>query len=231
MRFLLVIFLALPFFLLVTLPLTLYAFVSRDIKPLYEAYKAFIRLGLKITGVKLEVKGLENIPEPPCIFMPNHLSYLDGPILAVTTPYLLRAMVKKSAFKLPLIGTGMTLAEFVKVDRKNFKAAARAVDEVIEKLKKGISFMIFPEGTRSPNGKLQQFKRGGFLIALRSGVKIVPVAIKGAYEVMPRHRFSIKPGKIEIVYLPPVNPEKYNESEVNLLMEEVRKRIENELEK
>ena len=151
--------------------------------------------------------------------------------MAVTTPYLLRAMVKKSVFKLPLIGAGMTLAEFVKVDRKNFRAAARTVDEVIEKLKKGISFMIFPEGTRSPDGRLQRFKRGGFLIALRSGVKIVPVAIRGAYEIMPRHRFSIKPGRIEIVYLPPVDPKKYNENEVNQLMEEVRKRIENELEK
>ncbi len=230
MRIYILVLLSIPFFLLIVLPLTLYAALTGNIKPLAKAYTAFIKFGLRFTGVKVVVRGLENIPEPPCIFMANHVSYLDGPLLFITCPHFLRAMVKKSAFSLPLIGPNMTMAGFVKVDRRNFKAAARAVEEALEKLRKGMSFMVFPEGTRTRDGRLQPFKRGGFLMAVRAGVKVVPVAIKGAYEVMPRHKFSIKPGTVEIVYLPPVDASRYSEENLGELMQEVRRRIENELE-
>ena len=152
--------------------------------------------------------------------MSNHASNLDPPIEIPRIRERCSVLVKKELFRVPILGTGMRMARLVPVDRSNREAAIESVQEGVEVLRTGLHMMIYPEGTRSPDGKLLPFKKGPFHLAMESGVPIIPMTILGTYEAWPKHRFSLKPGVVTVVYHPPVDPREFSDRDA--LMAAVR---------
>ncbi|NPA95671.1 MAG: 1-acyl-sn-glycerol-3-phosphate acyltransferase [Thermodesulfobacteria bacterium] len=159
-------------------------------------------------GIKVKTRMLA--PEairPPVVFACNHASQMDILALYIALPVEFRFLVKKELFKVPLLGFAMKKAGYIPIDRKNSRAAVKSIKEAAERLKRGASIVIFPEGTRSPDGRLQEFKEGGFMLAIKSGCPVVPVAIKGSHKVLPKGAFIARPGTIEVTVGRPIEVE------------------------
>lgn len=166
------------------------------------------RIFLRIAGVRVRVRGQENIrPDEPYILTPNHVNILDPFIYQGYYPYLLRGLEKKENFKIPIWGTWMRAVGQLEIDRENPKKAVESMKEVARVLREeGTSIMVAPEGTRTPNGRLQPFKRGPFRTAAEAGVRIMPMCSKGLYEINRKGDWRIKPGHLEIVFGKPLGP-------------------------
>jgi 1-acyl-sn-glycerol-3-phosphate acyltransferase len=192
------------------------------------AYGAWMmKVGRTLLGIRVVPEGREKLdPARPYVFMCNHLSFLDGPLLVTVLDRPLRFIVKRFVLRIPIMGLGMKSAGFVPLDRegagegrKRLAQAARLICD------RGYSFLVYPEGTRSLNGALQRLRRGGFFLALESGAPIVPVSIKGTYELMPRVRWRIRGGSVRIVFHEPVDVAGYSEETLPELAERVRAAI------
>jgi 1-acyl-sn-glycerol-3-phosphate acyltransferase len=206
------------------IPVIILCFLIRWPHPIILIGKGAIRLGQKILGMRLEVSGLERIEKKTSyVFMCNHLSAVDGPLLFMLIPQSIRVILKKEAFRIPVIGLAMRLVGFIPVDRKGLRGGKKSIDRATRTIKeKGNSFLIFPEGTRSRDGKLQLFKRGGFFLALNSQVPVAPVSIQGTFELMPKKSFFIKKGNVRIVFHPLVPVHEFNRDTLPRLMDRVR---------
>ncbi|MGB4703754.1 MAG: lysophospholipid acyltransferase family protein [Candidatus Saccharicenans sp.] len=193
--------------------------------PLLRVAKWAMGVSRVILGLKIEVAGLENVdPSKSYVYMANHLSFLDGPVLFYVIPGLVRVILKKSVFRIPVVGPGMRFVGFVPVDRKRASGGKRSIDEASRMMKeKGYSFLIFPEGTRSRTGRLQPFKRGGFFLALMAQAPIIPISIKGTFELMPKGRIFPRRGLIRIIFHPPVETAGRTPDDIPALLEKVRR--------
>lgn len=190
--------------------LLLYALISGDINPLYNISNRLAIFGVRLVGVKVEVRGMENLEAGHnYIFMANHSSNLDPPVLLPTIPGRCSVLVKKELFRIPILGTGMKMAALVPVDRSDREAAIESVNAAIAVLRQGLHLLIFPEGTRSRDGKLLPFKKGPFHLAIDAGVFIVPVTMLGTYELWPKIRFALRPGTVTVVFHRPIDPRSY----------------------
>lgn len=204
-------------------PVVVQAWWTRRVDLLYRVARWGVRLGLWLAGVRICVNGAENLPrQGPCVYMANHLSNVDPPVLVAVLPLRIAMMGKKQVFSIPVLGTAIRLADFVSVDRENPEAARVSVDETLEKLQRGTSFLVFPEGTRSPDGRLQRFKHGVFVLALRAGVPIVPITLDGSREVMAKGKWEIYPGEVRVTIHPPVETRHRRLEERQRLAEEVQ---------
>ena len=217
---------------LLLIPVIVICFLIRWPQPLFPLGKGAVRLGQFLLGMRLEVSGLENVDKKASyVFMCNHLSAIDGPLLFMLIPQSIRVILKKESFRIPIIGQAMRLVSFVPVDRKGLKGGKKSIDQAIRMIKeKGYSFMIFPEGTRSRDGKLQAFKRGGFFLALNSQVPVAPVTIQGTFELMPKGSFFIKKGKVRVRFHPIVPIQEFDHDSLPELMNRVRDAIQSGLE-
>jgi 1-acyl-sn-glycerol-3-phosphate acyltransferase len=185
-------------------PLLLYSAVTKNTDVLYKVGLFGAKTALLLAGVKLVVTGKEKIPTgTPVVYMPNHQSNCDPPAVAAILPPVL-IMAKKEFFKIPIMGTGMRMRGFIPVDRANREQSFAALEKATEALKAGHSFLVFPEGTRSQTGRLQPFKKGVFVMAIRAGAPIVPISVSGAAKIMPRGSFKIRPGTVRITIHDPV---------------------------
>jgi 1-acyl-sn-glycerol-3-phosphate acyltransferase len=164
---------------------------------------------LRIVGVRVRVEGLENIPAGTCIFAANHVSNIDPLAFAPHIPRRVAIPLKKELFRIPILSYGMRLAKFIVVDRESRKAAADSLRLSLLYLQQGFSFAVYPEGTRSPDGRLGAFKRGAFLMAVEARVPVVPVSIAGARKLMPKGEWAIHPGEVLIRFGPPVETSDY----------------------
>jgi len=149
--------------------------------------RAWAVVSFKLMGIKISVQGMENLPkEGEVIVTPNHASYLDIFLLSATLPRLLKYVIKSELFKLPLWGWGMYMADHVGIPRGSGRAGIKALNAALntvkDRVKEGGSFIIFPEGTRSRNGRIQGFKRGAFSVAADTGALVVPVSLVGVNE-------------------------------------------------
>jgi len=205
-------------------PLVLYAAVTGDADPLYYTATRLGRFGVLLVGVKIEVRGLQHLA-PGCnyIFMSNHVSNLDPPVLVPVIPGRCSVLVKKELFRVPVLGTGMRLGELVPVDRGDREAAIESIQAATAVLRKGLHMVIYPEGTRSGDGRLLPFKKGPFHLAMDSGVPVVPVTLLGTFESWPKTRFALRPGTATVVFHPPLNPHDFSDREA--LMTAVRNTI------
>ena len=204
--------------------LLLYAFVTKNVGPLYRVSTFLGISGVRLAGIKIREVGKENVqPGRNYIFMSNHASNLDPPIEIPLLPDRCSVLVKKELFRVPILGTGMHLARLVPVDRSNREAAIESVREGVEVLRTGLNMMIYPEGTRTPDGTLQPFKKGPFHLAIESGVPVLPLTILGTYDAWPKHRFALKGDEVTVVYHPPIDPREYPDRET--LMMAVRNSI------
>jgi 1-acyl-sn-glycerol-3-phosphate acyltransferase len=189
------------------IPLLIYAAIRGNADLVYRIGTLGARMALWLAGVNLEIHGLDQIPsDRPVVFMANHQSNFDPPaLLAVIPPVLV--MVKKEFFRVPILGRVMVACGFIPVDRRNREEALQALEKGVQALKAGKSFLVYPEGTRSPDGRLQRFKKGVFVMAIKAGAPIVPISVSGSNKIMPKGKFVIRPGRVRITFHEPVATE------------------------
>ncbi len=212
------------FILIVGPPLVLWAAITGNVNPLYNGATWLSIFGVRLVGVRVVLRGLENLkPGQNYIFMANHVSNLDPPVLISSIPGRCSVLVKKELFRTPILGTGMRQADLVPVDRRDREAAIESIRAATQVLKKGLHMLIYIEGTRSTDGHLLPFKKGPFHLAMDSGVPIVPVTMLGTFESWPKTRFALHPGTATVVFHPPIDPREYADRDA--LAEAVREAI------
>jgi len=213
--------LAAPVAALIGFPWT---FISGDISLLYSMFMWGAWNGVRLTGVRVETVGLERLDAAGTyIFMSNHVSNLDPPILIPLIPRRTSVMVKKELFSYPILGRAMRMGSLVPVDRGNRDAGIEAVKAAKEVIGQGLNMTIYVEGKRSFDGKLLPFKKGPFYLAMECAVPVVPVTIAGTHYVMPKKRFAIRPGTVKVIFHDPIEPKDFGSREG--LMEKVRAAI------
>ena len=190
-------------------------------------------LGRFILGVQLDISRREAVDrKETSIFMANHLSFLDGPLLFLVIPQPVRVILKKEIFRLPIIGWAMRFVGFVPVDRKGIKSGRISIEHATRLIKeRDYSYLIFPEGTRSLDGQMQPFRRGAFFLAVNSQVPIIPITLEGSYELMPKGSSSTKKGTVRVVFHEAVPVQNCGEKDIPQLMETVRAHIQSGFQK
>ena len=187
-----------------------YSFIVGNVNWLYRQAMRAAWFGVRLIGVEVEVLGRERFdPNGTYIYMCNHVSNLDPPIVVPSIPRRTSVLVKKEVFRIPVLSRAMTMARFVPVDRKNREAAIASIHEATEVMKTGVNMTIFPEGTRSPDGKLLPFKKGPFHLAQESGMPIIPMTIYGTETLMPKKGLAIKAGKATLIFHAPIDPKQF----------------------
>src|SRR5467141_4487242 len=204
-------------------PLLLYTLISRNPNPLYWGGVKGIVFLMRLAGVKVRIKGRERIPRGAGLFVANHTSTLDAPAVVGAIPRRVAILLKESLFKWPIAGQAFALAGFIPVHRRERESAIASVEKATESLRAGQSFLIYPEGTRSPDGRLQEFKKGAVVMAIKAGVPIVPMICSGAHRIMEKHSLVIHPGEILVEFLEPIDASRYSLEERDELNEVVRK--------
>jgi 1-acyl-sn-glycerol-3-phosphate acyltransferase len=189
------------------------------------------RMWLQFSGVRVQVRGLELLdPRQTYVFVSNHRSYLDTATLFVYIGRRIGILAKKELLKVPVLGVGMGFVNVMAIDRSNRESAIRTADAAAERIRSGISFGVFVEGTRAKPGELLPFKKGAFYMARQAGVPVVPVAIKYSDELMGKGTGEAKSGTIEMVLLPPVSTKDIaTDEDIKKLIANVRGSIANEL--
>ena len=177
-------------------------------------------------GVRLEARFAAPLPtDRPYVFMANHQSLYDIPALITALPGQTRFLAKRSLFQIPLFGWSLKVGGFISIDRGDRSRAGESFAEAIRELQAGASAVVFPEGTRSADGRLLPFQRGGFLLAMKSGLPIVPVGIHGSMAVRAKQSFRIRPGGITVSCGRPVDVGEYGVRDKARLIEDVRRRV------
>jgi 1-acyl-sn-glycerol-3-phosphate acyltransferase len=207
---------------IVTLP---WVIVSHNVLPLYRRALWLVRTGLRFAGTRVEAVWEEPLDlSQHYLFLSNHVSNLDPPILLPLLPERSSAFVKRSLMKIPILGWGMKMADFIPVDRDGrVESAIESMEYATGVLASGVHVLSFAEGTRSRDGRLQPFKKGPFFLAMHSGAPVVPVSIVGTETMMKKGGLRIFPGTARVVFHAPIRPHDYSSKED--LMDAVRTAI------
>ena len=188
------------------------------------------KIQLRIAGTRVRVDGFNHIdPKRSYIIASNHQSYFDIFACLGYLPLQFRWIAKAQLFRVPFLGWSMTRIGYIPIERESPKKAYRSMLQAAERVRKGVSVLIFPEGTRSPDGRLQAFKKGMFLLALKSQAPILPVTILGTAEILPKGKWFIRPGNIRIIIDPPIETAGFPANKENELSDRVRQTLMNHL--
>ena len=188
------------------------------------------RILLFAAGVKVRVDGLKNIdPDQAYVFAANHQSQFDIFVLLAYLPIQFRWLAKKELFRIPFLGVGMKGAGYIPIDRSNRREAFKSIDLAAARVREGTSIVIFPEGTRTVDGTLQSFKKGGFHLAIKSKRPIVPVSLSGTFAILPKKGFRIRPQTVLIYLGDPVPTQNIGVQDRDWLISEIRRRIQEHL--
>ncbi|WXR60614.1 lysophospholipid acyltransferase family protein [Peptostreptococcaceae bacterium AGR-M142] len=187
-------------------------FEQRDELLLNEASK-WADMVLNKAGVNLIVKGRENLVDEPCLFVCNHQSNFDIPILVKSLDRMAGFIAKKELAKIPVLSKWIIEVGSILIDRNNPREALKGIKEGINSLKEGKSLVIFPEGTRSKNGEVLEFKAGSMKLAIKAGVKIIPVSINGSTNIMKSGTFKINSGDVFVNILKPIDVNDFSKDE------------------
>jgi 1-acyl-sn-glycerol-3-phosphate acyltransferase len=208
---------------LLFVPLT---WLTRDIRAIYWVARTGVRLALWLSGVRVRQIDSEYAARyPTSVFVCNHVSNIDPPALFMVLPRI-AVILKRELRRIPLLGYVMEMGGFIYVDRQARGSRRDALEKAVATLKSGISLLVFPEGTRSRDGRLLPFRPGPFTIAIEAQKPIVPITVHGARELMPKGKGSIRPGTITLRFHPPVLTEGLSGENRNELMERVREAME-----
>jgi 1-acyl-sn-glycerol-3-phosphate acyltransferase len=206
-------------------PFILHALLTGSVRRLYPVCVGGAQIALRIAGVRARAEGTENIPPGVCVYVSNHVSNLDPPVVVGRIPRRVALLAKRELFLLPFLGWAMRLGKFIPVNRRDPNAARASVRLARRYLRQGISYVIFAEGTRSHDGRLGEFKRGGFLLAIEAGVPVVPVSVIGTQKLLPRHGRLIRPGDVRVVFHPAVHAAEYSPDTRRALAERIHAAI------
>jgi 1-acyl-sn-glycerol-3-phosphate acyltransferase len=192
-----------------------YTLLVGDISLLYRVGMWITNAGVRAAGIKIQVVGLENIPaDRSCIFMSNHVSNLDPPVELPLLPGRCSVLLKKELMSIPILGHAMRLAKFVPVTRGHRRDAAKAsVEAAADALRSGLHIVVYPEGTRSLDGRLSTFKKGPFFLALETQAPIIPIALSGTQTMMRKGSYAIRPGLARLQVLPAIESSMYETRE------------------
>jgi 1-acyl-sn-glycerol-3-phosphate acyltransferase len=172
---------------------------------LFTLARACLRAAGWMSGIRLRVRGNDRlVPGAAYLFLSNHECNFDGPILECATGLDCRAVVKKEMMRIPLLSAILNRVNFVPVDRSDPTKARASIDRAAQLLREGVPFFAFPEGTRSRDGRLATFKKGVFVMAIKSGVPVVPVSIRNSRAIQPPGRYGITPSLVEVVFHEPI---------------------------
>ena len=210
------------YIIIVGLPVIAYSWLTGTSGFLYRSGIWGIGLSMRLAGVRVRTEGAENIPPGVCVFAANHVSNLDPPAALVGVPRRISFLAKQEVFKVPVVRTAMRLGKIVPVDRADRGDAVASIDKAVAVMREGISFFVFPEGTRSSDGSLKTFKKGAFAIAIRAGAPVVPVSILGSRERMPKGKSGTVAGEILLRFGAPIDSSQYAVDERGELLERVR---------
>ena len=215
----------------VTIPLssaTILVAMIRSTSPLIEKIiQAWAKSLVRGAGIELRTENVERIqPDQRYIFVANHYSYLDIPCIFAAIPQPIRFMAKASLFKIPIFGWSLVRAGFIPIDRQNRRTAVKSFDLAAERIRKGNTIVIFPEEGRTRERTMRPFQRGAFLLALKAGRPIVPIAIDGTYDVFPATRWRVTPGRVTIRVGTPIVTEGLTLRAKEQLLTESRAQIE-----
>ncbi|MBI5487313.1 MAG: 1-acyl-sn-glycerol-3-phosphate acyltransferase [Deltaproteobacteria bacterium] len=178
---------------------------------------------LRSAGVRVSVRGLEHVlRDRPQIFFSNHASIADICVLGAILPVEYRWLARKEVFSVPFIGWYLTVARHLKIDRGDRSSAIRLLNEAAERVRSGTNVLVFPEGTRSPDGNLLPFKKGVFHLALAAGVPIVPIRLLGSGRIIPKGSMRLGAAEVEVVLGAPISTEGLGEADLPALMDHVR---------
>lgn len=185
---------------------------------------------LRVSGVKVVVRGQENVDRTQArIYLTNHMSYFDIFVLLAGLPVDFKFILKQELMRIPIFGPAMRKAGYIGIDRKDPRKAIQGMNEAVTRIKAGASVLLFPEGTRSEDGKLQPFKSGGFHLALKSGCDIIPVAIVNSNHIVPKGSLRINKGTVTLTIGKPIPLRDYTKRDVDALKERVREAILNQM--
>ena len=198
-------------------PYLLFTLITKNGNPLYRAGVGGVVFAIKVAGVKVRVVGKEKIPSGVCLFVANHTSSADAPAVVGAIPRRIAVLIKQSLFNWPIVGQAFQSVNFIPVERGSRDAAIASVDRAVEAMKAGQSFLIYPEGTRSPDGRLQEFKKGAAALAIKAGALVVPMACSGAHKVMAKRSLITRAGEILVEFLEPIDASKYSWEERDAL--------------
>jgi 1-acyl-sn-glycerol-3-phosphate acyltransferase len=204
------------------LPLLLYTAITGNADLIYRVGVNGVYFISYVVGLRVRIEGRDKIPQGVCLFLANHTSFVDAVPILWAIPRRISILAKKSLFSIPITGWAFRMAGFVPVDRANREAAVASVKLAAERMKQGSSFLAYPEGTRSYDGRLLPFKKGVFLMAIEAGVPIVPMAVAGAHKIAPKKSLRITPGEVVVRFGEPIDSREYTKQHRDALAKRVR---------
>lgn len=209
-----------------TLSLT-FSLADPDGRKQHWCARTWCRLIAATTGMRVRVHGLENLPAEgvPVVYMANHQSYMDIPVLYGFLPVQFRIIAKESLFNVPFMGWHLTRAGNIPINRTNRREAMRSMTRASERIREGTSVVVFPEGTRSRTGVLQELKAGSFKLAVSAGVPIVPITIVGTCKVLEKDSLIFHPGIVDMHINAPVETAGTTSAQLDALITRVHAEI------
>lgn len=213
-------------FLALAYPRVVLSILDRSGDLAHKVARLWGRWILVAAGVRVKVRGSENLlQDRPQVIFCNHASYFDVFCLLAHLPVQFRWLAKEELFRIPLFGKAMEYGGYLPIDRSNPRRAHRSMVAAAERIRAGTSIVIFPEGTRSPDGRLQEFKSGGAILAVRAQVPVVPVAILGTHQIMRKGTLRVSPRPVEIRVGPAIPTEGLSQRDRDALLERARQAI------
>ncbi len=204
----------------------LYSFFSRTGNGPHLLARLWANSILWVSRVRVTVTGAEKLdPHKSYIYMPNHQSNADIPLLLGRLPVQFRWLAKAELFKIPIFGRAMQGVGYISIDRSDRKSAFKSLERAARTIRNGTSVLIFPEGTRSRDGRILPFKKGGFVLSVDAGVPIVPIIIRGTRQIIPKGHFLIRPAPVIMEILDPVETADYTRKTKDELLERIRSRL------
>lgn len=177
----------------------------RDPSVFYVYARSWSRILLKLAGVRVHTRGVEHLQQTQrYVYAANHASLFDIPVMLVGIPDNIRIMYKRELEKIPVFGWCLKMSPFIALDRERSREASDVLDAVVNTMRSGTSVLVFPEGTRSPDGNLGTFRRGAVALAVRSGTPIVPVALVGTAAILPARTKTLRGGDVDLVIHAPI---------------------------